>query len=92
MGVSYSYYFDFRQLANVVGLTVSSNADNAKISWRITLRINGPLKVCPFLLVDLRKTGNLNISAVLIGKKNLEVRPTAVNKVRLDIVMELTGN
>ena len=76
------YSFDFRPIfAYMVGLTVNSNADNAKISWRIILRINGLLKVCPFiiLLVNLRK-----IPAVLIGKKNLEVRPTAVNKVRLD--------
>ena len=34
----------------------------------------------------------LTSPAVLIGKKNLEVRPTAVNKVRLGLdLMELTG-
>jgi hypothetical protein len=67
----------------VVGvLTVSSNADNAKISWRITLRINGLLKVCRFFIFYCSQFTKESYLTVLIGKKNLEVRPTAVNKVR----------
>jgi len=65
-------------------LTVNSNADNVKISWRITLRTNGPLKVRHYILLSqFGKEGiyKSTLPAVLIGKKNLEVRPTAVNKV-----------
>jgi hypothetical protein len=67
-----------------VGLTVSFNADNAKISWRITLRINGLLTVCPFYIFYYSQFTTKWYLTVPIKKKNLEVRPTAVNEVRFE--------
>ena len=84
MGVSYCLLFPVFDF-NFAVLIVNSNADNAKIFWRITSHTNGLLKVrCYFFFFSLASQFTKRLLlVVLVGKKNLEVRPTAINKVRL---------
>jgi len=58
-----------------------SSVGSVRTCWRITWRTRGPLKVCwrffdpGFEVLTLGRE-------VLVGKKNLEVRPIAINKVK----------
>lgn len=58
-----------------------SSADSVRTCWRITWRTNGPSKVRWRFFgteFDLLTLGH----EVLVGKKNLEVRPMAISKVK----------
>ena len=59
----------------------NSSVVSARICWRIIWRIRGLLKVCFWFLVACNVVLIILFYLVLVGKKNLEVRPTAVNKV-----------
>lgn len=57
---------------------VNSNVDNARTYSRITWLANAPLKVRHHMLTARWYDWYRNV--VMVGKKNLEVRPIAVNK------------